>query len=272
VIAPVEAALAVIGLRTIISKEVEKVTRAKLDKMAGLEKEIGKLARQMVNNELTETFYSDLNYRAMLRELSNGVDLKQVQEMVDQFPTEFRDVGNAVTIAASQIIQQLSDMLPRSFYTTVAGPTSLLPDDMKLWKFVSILEVLDNPLMVFPLMNTGALLRSQAMAVRQMYPTLSEVIDQAILGATVKAKAARKSFELAPRAEVGVQNWIRTNTAPDAAPAVEKLAATQKKRLQSSQAAAKQGKEKQEKRESAKAAKTVAMTETTSERSNMNAP
>ena len=50
--------------------------------------------------------------------------------------------------------------------------------------------------MVFPLMNTGALLRSQATAVRQLYPTMSEAIDAAIpQDATIKAKAAKKSFE-----------------------------------------------------------------------------
>ena len=267
-----ESCMAVIGLRAIISAKVEKITKPTLERIAGLEKEIGRLARDMVNDKLTETFYSDLNYRAMLRDLAHGVNLKQVQEMADQFPTEYRDAANAMTIAASQVIKTLSGMIPTSVYTTVAGPTTLLPDDMKLWKFVSILEVLDNPLLVFPLMNTGALLRSQATAVRQLYPTLSAAIDSAILGATIKAKAARKSFELAPRAEVGVKNWIRTNPSPEAAPVVAKLAATQKQRLQSSQAAAQRGKDKQAQRDTPKGTKTAAMAETTSERANMNAP
>ncbi len=271
-ISPAEATLAVIGLRTIISDKVERITKPTLDRIDGLEKEIKRLSRDLVNDKLTETFYSDLNYRAMLRQLANGVNLQQVQAMADQFPTEYRDVANAMTISASHVIQTLSGMIPTSVYTTVAGPTTLLPDDMKLWSFVSILEVLDNPLMVFPLMNTGALLRSQATAVRQLYPTLSGEIDAAILDSTIKAKANRKSFELSPRAEVGVKNWIRTNPSPEAAPIVEKLAATTKKRLQTSQAAAQRGKDKKAQADTPKATKPVAMSETSSQRSNMNAP
>ena len=271
-IAEVESCLAVIGLRTGISDKVERITKPTLERIAGFEKEIGRLARDLVNNKLTETFYSDLNYRAMLRQLAHGVNLKQVQEMADQFPDEYRDAAHAMTIAASQVIKTLSGMIPTSVYTTVAGPTTLLPDDMKIWKFVSILEVLDNPLMVFPLMNTGALLRSQATAVRQLYPTMSEAIDAAILDATIKAKAAKKSFELAPRAEVGVKNWIRTNPSPVAAPVVAKLAETAKKRLQSSQAAAQRGKDKQAQRDPPKGSRAVAMAETTSQRSDLNAP
>lgn len=260
-ISPAEAAMAVIGLRTIISRKVERITRPTLERIDGIGREVQRLARQMVHDQLTETFYSDLNYRATLADLSRGFDLTQVTEMADAFPPEFRDVGHALTLGASQVIQELSKLIPTSVYQTVAGPTSLLPDDVKVWKFVSILEVLDNPLMVFPLMNTGALLKSQANAVRLIYPTLSAAIDAAILDATVKAKAAKRSFELSPRAEVGVKAWMGQ---PQASPAM----------LQSTQAAAARTKEKAAARDQAKAnpSKTVTMTETGSQRADMNAP
>lgn len=260
-ISPVEACLAVIGIRTIISAKVDKVGRVTLDRIDGIPKEVKQLARALVNDKLTETWYSDLNYRATLADLAKGIDLQQVQDMADQFPPQYRDVGHALSLAASQIIQQLSTMIPTSVYQTVAGSTNLLPDDVKLWKFVSILEVLDNPLMVFALMNTGALLRSQAAAVRLIFPTLSGAIDAALFDATVKAKAAKKSFELSPRAEVGVKAWMGQGP-------------VSKPMLKSSQAAAQRNKDKSQERErSAKAAsKTVGMAETASERSNMNAP
>jgi len=268
-ISPVEACLAVVGLRPIISAKVEKIRASTLERIDGLEREVQRLARQMIRNELTDTFYSDLNYRAMLKDLARGVEVDQVQAMADAFPPQYRDVGHALSITASQVIKTLSDMVPKSVYTTVAGPTSLLPDDVKLWSFVSILEVLDNPLIVFALMNTGALLRSQATAVRQLYPTLSADIDAAILDATVKAKTKSKAFELAPRAEVGVKTWIRTGGTPVAAD----MAAKTKANLMTSQAASARRKDKQAAQQSAKGAtKTVQMTETASQRSNPNAP
>jgi hypothetical protein len=261
-ITPVEACMAVIGLRTIISRKTERITRATLDRIDGIPKEVNRLARQLVRDELTDTWYSDLNYKATLSDLARGIDVQQVQDMADQFPDEYRAVGHALSLAASQVIADLQKLVPTSVYQTVTGQTSLLPDDMRLWKFVSVLEVLDNPLMVFALMNTGALLRSQAHAVRVVYPTLSAAIDAALFDATVKAKAARKGFELAPRAEVGVKAWMGQ---PPVSPGM----------LKSSQEAAGRMKDKRAAQDQAKArgtGKTVKMTETASQASNLNAP
>ncbi len=261
-IAPAEACLAVIGLRTIISHKVERITRPTLDRIDGIGKEITRLARDTVNDRLEETWYSDLNYKATLADLARGVDLDQVQAMADEFPTEFRAVGHALTIFASQVIQELQGMIPTSVYMTVSGSTSLLPDDVKLWKFVSILEVLDNPMMVFPLMSTGALLRSQSHAVRVVYPTLSAAIDAALFDATIKAKTAKKSFELPVRTETGVKAWMGQGP-------------VSKGMLQTSQAAAQRNKDKAQARDTAKqggTSKTVAMAVSPAQASNLNAP
>jgi hypothetical protein len=60
-------------------------------------------------------------------------------------------------------------------------------------------------------MGSGALLRSQAQVVRQFYPTLSARIDEAVYAA-VAAKAAAKtnpaSYQLPPRAALGVATWL----------------------------------------------------------------
>jgi hypothetical protein len=98
---------------------------------------------------------------------------------------------------------------PISQYQTIAGSTNLQPTDMKKFKFKSVLEMVNEPLRVFELMSTGALLKSQAHAVRTVYPTLSACIDAALMNETVSAKAAKASFELPPRAEYGVKNWLQ---------------------------------------------------------------
>ncbi len=268
-IEPVEAAMAVIGLRALVSKKVERVTVPVLERVDKLGKEITRLSRDLVNDKLTETFYSDLNYRAMLNDLADGFEIDQVQEMADQFPAEYRDLGLALTGHASQVITALTEMVPRSFYETVTGSKSLLPSDVAVWKFVSILEVLDDPLLIFPLMNTGALLKSQAHAVRELYPTFSAAVDAALFDAAVKAKAAKKSFELSPRAEVGVHAWASTAPAltPEDAVAKEKHAADRSKRLQSSQAVAQKAKADAAQRQAdAQASKQAAMAETPAQR------
>lgn len=258
-IEPVESLLVTVGLRSIVTKKVERFTKAKLDRMRTLPNEIQRLARDTINNKLTEGFYSDLNYRSMLKDLARGVDMHQVQDMIEGFPPEYQAVGNALMIMASQTIAELAKQIPTSSYQTVAGLTTLLPDDLKLWRFVSILEVLDNPLEVFPLIATGALLRSQAAAVRQLYPTISAHIDAWLLDATIKAKAKVKSFELAPRAEIGVRAWMGQS------PVGKGL-------LSSAQATLQAAKVKRAVQSQKKSSKLPAMSETGSQRSDMGAP
>lgn len=260
--------MAVIGLRTIISKKVEKVRRATLDRIDGFDKEIARRAREVVNGELTEAFYSDLNHRAMLHDLSEGFNVTQVQKMADLFPAKYRDLGLALAGAAPSVIAALMKLAPTSSYETLTGAKQLRPSDVAVWRFVSILDVLDDPMLIFPLMNTGALLRSQANAVRSLYPTFSAAVDAALLEATIKAKARLKSFELPPRAEVGVQCWASTSIT-----ASPEVAMQRKGRLQASQQVAAKSKADQEKRAAvAQAKKAVSMTETQAQRSDPAAP
>jgi hypothetical protein len=205
---PVELMLVAIGLKPIISREVETIGRSKLKEMARIPKEIVSLARQLVNNELTPSFYSDFNYRKAIKELAAGWDMQQVADMIAKFPPEYQVTGSALILKAQQTIQQLLEGYPVSQYQTVTGSIDLLPSDAKLFKFVSILEIVDQPLMVFSFMSAGSLLRSQAHAIRTVYPSLSAAIDAAIMQATISAKANKASFELPPRAEVGVKAWM----------------------------------------------------------------
>ena len=250
---PVEATMAVIGLRTIISKEVERITKGTLTQVANLGKKVAQQSRALVNDELEETFYSDLNYRAMLHDLAEGVDLGQVQEMAERFPPEFQDLGMALATQAAQIVQALEGMVPKSLYQTATGLQNLAPPDVEVWKFVSILEVLDDPLLVFPLMSTGALLRSQAQAVRTLYPILCSAIDAALFDAALKAKQKRKSFELSPRAEHGVRVWAmsRPPESPEEAQRQQEIKDQHSKRIQASQAVAQKAKDDQAQRKAA---------------------
>ena len=200
--------LMVVGLKAVISREVETITKAKLKEMDGISKQVTTLARKLVNDELVPSFYSELNYRRALKELAAGFQIEQVVEMTKKFPAKYQVTGSALIIKAKEVVEQLLAGYPVSQYVTLAGSVELLPADAKLFKFISILEVLDNPLMVFSLMSTGALLKTQANAVRVVYPTLSAAIDAAILQATMTAKSAKKSFELPFRAEYGVKAWF----------------------------------------------------------------
>lgn len=207
-IAPVESLLMAVTLKAVISREVETITKAKLQSMSRLPRRVNDLARKLVNDELKATVYADLNFRRAVKDLSTGWNIEQVVAMTEKFPPEYQVAGSALIIKSKEIVTELQKFIPTAQYQTLAGSVDLIPADTKLFRFISILDVLNDPLIVFPLMATGALLKSQANAVRVVYPTLSTAIDAAILQATMTAKAAKKSFELPYRAEYGIKAWF----------------------------------------------------------------
>jgi hypothetical protein len=209
-IAPEEAALAVIGVRAVISRTVERITKAQLHEMDDLPKEIGKLAKSLCRDGMVETPTERVNYRPMLKQLSEGIKPQQLEEMVAAFPPGFHDLAGAFLSFSLQLVQQLQQMLPKSVFQTLAGYTNLVPSDVAVWRFANILGVLDNPLSVFSLMGTGALLKSQVGALRLVYPTLTKCIDEAIDEAKLDEQGVKQSWRFAPRAEIGVRVWTGT--------------------------------------------------------------
>ena len=208
-IAPVEVLLATIGLKPIISRAVETISSEKLAEMAGMPDEIRRLAKQLVRSEsVSVPAYPDFDYRGAVKELAKGWDVQQVIAMIKKFPSQYAATGTALVVKAEATIKQLLQGYPVAQYQTLTGSVNLLPSDMKLFKFVTVLEAIDEPLNVFKFMSSGSLLKSQAHAVRTVYPTLSAAIDAAIMNETIAAKAANKAFELNPRAEYGVKNWF----------------------------------------------------------------
>jgi hypothetical protein len=209
-VAPVEIMLAVIGLKPIISREVEDISPETLGKMDDLPIEIAKLAKRLVRSDKKiAPEYDSFDAQLAIDDLAAGWDVQQVVDMIRKFPVRYQAIGTALVVKSQAVIKQLMEGYPIAQYQTLSGSVNLKPTDLKKFKFKSILEIIDEPLRVFEFMSTGALLKSQAHAVRTVYPTLSACIDAAIMNETISAKAANKGFELPPRAEYGVKNWFQ---------------------------------------------------------------
>jgi len=205
---PVEALMVTVGLKAIISRQVEKFRKSDLREAAELPKEITDLAKKLVGDELRGGGTSDFNYRGMLKDLARGWDSEQVEEMMAQFPPEIGEHTTGLVVRAKAVIDALTTDYPQTNYVTATGSINLLPSDKKIFKFVQVLEVLCDPLSVFSLMADGGILATQVAIMRKVYPTLSQAIDAALLDATVTAKARSKAFELPPITEIGVRRWF----------------------------------------------------------------
>lgn len=208
---PGELALACIGLSPIIRGEMPKIGLGRLDDMGNIPKEITRLAGKMADGELAYQPYShEHKYTTLLNRITNPLQQQELDAILAKFPIEAGDIGAAFQIVVQEALRDLKAIFPLSVYRTFAGPKNIEPNADVVFQFLNRLDVVNDPLRVFPLIATGALLKSQSAIVHQIYPTLSEYIDQEIHRAVAKRRAASpisKPYELPPRAEIGVATW-----------------------------------------------------------------
>lgn len=210
---PGELALATIGISAILRDEVPRQGVERLQRMAAIPKQILTLAGKVAAGNLTyQALPREHSYRALLDRLSSPLRPNEIQGLIDKFPGEGADIGAAFVIAAQQALQHVKDLFPVSVYTTFAGPKNMVPNDLAIWQFLSQLDVINDPMRVFALMSSGALLKRQADAIRLIYPTMSKAIDPALYGAISRRIAAKASYQLPPAAEFGVATWLGRRT------------------------------------------------------------
>jgi hypothetical protein len=219
---PGELALATIGVSAIIDGEVPKMGIERQREALSIPNKLPKLAADVVDGDIKRPpMPRPHSYRKLLDHFAKGLQPDQVQSLVAAFPHDASDMSGAFVLCAQSALQHLQKLFPMSVYSTFTGPQNLTPDDVSVWKFFSALEVLNDPLRVFPLIATGAILKSQVDAMREIYPTLSKEIDAAVYQAIAKKSAAsgvRNPFRLPPRAELGVAAWLGRRIVPHQPP------------------------------------------------------
>lgn len=206
---PGEVALATIGISAILRDEVPRQGVERLQRMAAIPKQIASLAGKVATGKLTyQALPREHSYRALLDRLSSPLRQSEIQGLIDRFPGAGADIGAAFVIAAQEALLHVKELFPVSIYTTFAGPKNMVPNDLAIWQFLSQLDVINDPMRVFALMASGALLKRQADAIRLIYPTMSAAIDPALYEAIARQIAARASYQLPPGAEFGVATWL----------------------------------------------------------------
>jgi hypothetical protein len=223
---PGELALAQIGVSPILKDSMPVVGVERLREMAAIPDRIERLANKVTLGSLQYTPYTHEHaYTALLKKLSKKITAADLQAITAQFPDESSDIASGFIVALQEAFADLKAIFPVSVYRTFAGPKNLEPSRQKQGAFLNVLDVVNDPLRVFPLIAAGALLRSQGAIVRRVYPTLSAAIDEALYAATARRRGASSEdnpYQLPPLAEVGVSVWLgkpRQNLRPRQAPA-----------------------------------------------------
>lgn len=206
---PGEAALATIGINAVIAKDVPRVGVERLREIVNISKRVQQKARALAAGELKGgAIPRPHSYRTLLERLSRGLEPTEVHDLVGRFPSDASDYSGPFVLSVQQCLDHLKAIFPTSQYVTFTGPVEMKPSVDQVGNFFIRLLVINDPLLVFDLAGSGALLRSQAAMVKEYFPTLSAAITQAIYDAVASAKAAKKSYQLPQRVSVGVANWL----------------------------------------------------------------
>jgi len=206
-----ELALAVVGVTALIEDDVPKMGVGRQEEALAIPNRVVKLAREVMAED-GEHKYVPMkrhgSYRAMLDRFTHGLKTTDVQGLVSAFPAESSDMAGSFQLVAQSAFQHMKTMFPMTTVTSFVGPSNITPDDVRVWRFFSQLEVLDDPLRVFNLIESAALLKSQVVAVREIYPTLSKMFDAALYEQMGLARAAKQSYRMPPRTEQGLATWF----------------------------------------------------------------
>ncbi len=222
-IAAGELALASIGVVNVIGDSIPKIGVGRKEDMARIESDIPKLAKKLVDGELSHTPMARPHTYAKLLDVLGGLPGSvDVQAWIEKFNDEDQaELGAPFAIEAQSALNDLAAVFPRQSYITITGPKVLPPPTQQLADFYFVLDVVNDPLRAFSLMSVGGLLPRQRDAVKLVFPGISAAIDDAISEALVEATAKRSTdpqklgngMRVSPVVTFGIQTWRGQRTA-----------------------------------------------------------
>lgn len=198
-----EALLAVTGIRRVIDASSQEVPTEQVKESRAMAKTIRGLAKSLVMGEVPPPGkVGSKSYKRLLDELTQSIDVDAMHDQVRS-----GDLALAWVTAATRGYAFLQSALPKNLYNTQVSTMNLDVNDVDLWNFEELLDLIDQPLRLFNMIATGEIRLSQVQAVRMVYPTLCLCVDESIVDAITDQLVKDKEFELPVSVEFGVATW-----------------------------------------------------------------
>lgn len=208
-----EALLAAVGFDALLNPGRLRITAAHRDHAARWAS--GALIRGDVRQFLTSDEFDKpkplprFDYMETLEQLSEGVDVQQLQE---KFEGNDSDETMALVMAASAAVEYLSGIIPKRSRVTIMGPKPTAPSDADVARFRRAHATVQRPALLFEDLNEGALASDQVRAFAAVYPSLYELTKTAVFEALVDIKAKRPKFEVSSKRDRQLQVLMQTRT------------------------------------------------------------
>jgi hypothetical protein len=192
---PGEAIAAVVGIRPLLTKKFERISADQWERIGKLDKTIYKLARDLAREQLDRTTFTPIDYDQYLTALSTDIDPAQIESIVAQFPIAFHDATTAYLGQVAKTLRFLRGKFPISTFKTLFGTQNLPPSETDIFAFEDLLEVVDNPMSVFEMVDSGRLTSDIALALMQISPSIYDKVVGDIVVRCSTEKAATDNFE-----------------------------------------------------------------------------
>jgi hypothetical protein len=203
-----QATLAKISLTTVLT-DMPKINIGKQKEILGIDKEIDKLAKAFVNDQLpkTLTLPRPFVYKKLLAQFTKPITEGKMTEIMNQFPSNIGEVAFSFQSTLQKVYAEVAHEVPVSEVATYLGPKNIRPTSDKDFDFwFHVYWPADRPLDMFRLMQQGAITPEQVESIKEFYPSIYNYMKVAILNAITerKIKEGDKFMNLPPRADRGL--------------------------------------------------------------------
>lgn len=185
-----ELYLAKISVNDLLSDKNTALTK---DKLIQASKSLNKseLKIQEVLNA-DEVKPKKLNFSIKIKDFDSITEILRKPQginLVEKLNGIKNDVAKeSLIITIPQIVSQLVEMIPVNSSQTLTGIDVRPPSDREKFKFIQKVRVLDDPFIVFDLMEVGLLNQTEIEALKLFYPELYQVWSQQILEQVISLK------------------------------------------------------------------------------------
>lgn len=211
---PIEALAAITGIGLVTGERKAAITQDEVDRATKLGPKVAEMITSAIGDSLDCRVPPPINTKRAIATLSKMADHADHVELIEKFPPGYRRLATGYTIFMNGIKDEVSKMLPRQVSATLTGPVVNPAPAYVMAKFLSVLQVIDDPLQVIRAIGSGTLLKKQAAAVKLVYPTLSELITTALVAAVVMKRASSPKWTPSWRLNNGMAAWFETTPIP----------------------------------------------------------
>ena len=188
-----EAILATIGVRPLLTREVERIRAPQWREIGRIEQTVTKRAQELARGTLERLdSYPEVDYQSALKAFATPPEPAQIEAMLVDIPMP---AVMPFLTAAARAYNFLRGQYPIAVEHTVFGDVQLEPGQFALGMFEDLLEAVDRPLSLFNMAETGRITTKQAAAVQAVYPSLYNEMTVSLVLACMDEKAKKQSWE-----------------------------------------------------------------------------